>query len=79
MFATFREALEATWYRPLDFIDRGKQVVVPLQWGGRGKGSGVEFIESEETWVFTVRDGTVIHIREYAELNSALEAAGLSE
>lgn len=39
LFAAFRDALDDTWYEPLEFIDVGDQVVVPLRWGGRGKGS----------------------------------------
>jgi ketosteroid isomerase-like protein len=79
LFATFREALDETWYRPLEFIDGGDQIVVPLRWGGRGRGSGIEIAESEEFWVFTLRNGLIVHVREYADRNPALEAAGLSE
>jgi ketosteroid isomerase-like protein len=53
--------------------------VVPLSWGGRGRASGVEIAEPEETWVFTLRDGKVVHVKEYASKNAALEAAGLTE
>ena len=79
LFATFREVLDETWYRPMDFIDAGDRVVVPLRWGGRGRASGVEIAEPEETWVFTLRDGKVVHVKEYASKNAALEAAGLQE
>jgi ketosteroid isomerase-like protein len=79
LFATFREALDETWYRPLEFIDGGDQIVVPIRWGGRGRGSGIEIAESEEFWVFTLRDGKIVHVKEYADRNPALEAAGLSE
>jgi ketosteroid isomerase-like protein len=63
----------------MDFIDAGDRVVVPLSWGGRGRASGVEIAEPEETWVFTLRDGKVVHVKEYASKNAALEAAGLTE
>jgi ketosteroid isomerase-like protein len=79
LFATFREVLDETWYRPVDFIDAGDQVVVPLRWGGRGRASGVEIAEPEETWVFTLRNGKVVHVKEYASKNAALEATGLRE
>ena len=35
----FDAALEQTWYRPLEYIQAGSHVVVPLRWGGLGKGS----------------------------------------
>jgi ketosteroid isomerase-like protein len=79
LFATFREVLDETWYRPMDFIDAGDRVVVPLRWGGRGTASGVDIAEPEETWVFTLRDGKVVHVKEYASKTAALEAAGLRE
>ena len=34
--------------------------------------------ESKEFWVFT-SDGKIVHVKEYARRNPALEAAGLSE
>jgi ketosteroid isomerase-like protein len=79
LVAAFREALEETWYRPLEFIDGGDQIVVPMRWGGRGRGSGIEIAESEEFWVFTLRNGKIVHVKEYADRNPALEAAGLQE
>jgi ketosteroid isomerase-like protein len=79
LFATFRDALEDTWYEPLEFIDAGEQIIVPLRWGGRGRGSGVEVTESEETWVFTLRSGRIVFVREFSDRSAALEAAGLKE
>ena len=79
LFATFRDALDDTWYEPLDFIDAGDRVIVPLRWGGRGRASGVEITEPGETWLFTLRGGKVVHVREYASKSAALQAAGLSE
>ena len=79
LFATFRDALEDTWYKPLEFIDAGEQIIVPLRWGGRGRGSGVEVTESEETWLFTLRSGRIVYVREFSDRSAALEAAGLSE
>ena len=39
LLAAFDEVLDH-WYRPVEFIQVGGQVVVPLRWGGRGKVSG---------------------------------------
>jgi ketosteroid isomerase-like protein len=77
--ATFDEALDESWYSPEEFIDAGDQVVVVLRWGGRGKASGVEFEERDETWIFAVREGKVVRVTEYPSRQDALEAAGLSE
>jgi ketosteroid isomerase-like protein len=75
----FDDVVEATWYRPLEFIEADDAVVVPLRWGGRGKGSQTPFAEREETWVFTLRDGRIRRVREYATKRAALEAVGLGE
>jgi ketosteroid isomerase-like protein len=79
LFAAFRDALDDTWYEPLDFIDAKDQIIVPLRWGGRGRASGIEITESEEAWVFTLRDRKIVHVREYADQAAALEAAGLRD
>jgi ketosteroid isomerase-like protein len=77
--AAFDEAVEETWYLPLECIHIGDHVVVPLRWGGLGIGSGVTFAEREETWVFTLRDGKIRHVREYATKKEAIEAASVLE
>ena len=80
LFTTFGETFDDTTHEPLGFIDAGDQVVVPLEWSGRGKGSGVEVAERRgETWVFTVRDGKITAITEYRLREEALEAAGLAD
>jgi ketosteroid isomerase-like protein len=78
--ARFAEVMDDIWVEPLDYIPVGDSaVVVPLRWGGRGKGSGMEFTESGETWVFAVRGGKVARVREFTTREQALEAAALSE
>ena len=52
---------------------------MPLRWGGLSLGSRAAFAAREETWVFTLRDGRIRHVREYATKKEALEAAGLRE
>jgi ketosteroid isomerase-like protein len=74
----FEEVLDESWYQPLEFLEAGDQVIVPLRWGGRGKASGVAG-ELEETWVFTLSDGKVTHVEEFTTRSAALEAAGLRE
>jgi ketosteroid isomerase-like protein len=75
----FGEVVDQTWYRPREYIATGNQVVVPLRWGGLGLGSRAAFTAREETWVVTLRDGRICHVREYATKNEALEAARLEE
>jgi ketosteroid isomerase-like protein len=73
----FDEVMDDRWYRPEDFMPVGDdQVVVPLRWGGRGKGSGLDFEERRETWVFTVRAEKIVRIREFATREQALAAVG---
>jgi ketosteroid isomerase-like protein len=78
LFARFRDVMDEMWFQPEEFILAGEQVVVPLRWGGRGRGSGVPF-EEREAWAFTVRDGAITRVKEYATTQAALEAAGRSE
>jgi ketosteroid isomerase-like protein len=73
--ARFDEVMEDMWFRPSEFIAAGEnQVVVPLRWGGRGKGSGLAFEERPETWVFTVSGGKITRVKEFATREQALTA-----
>jgi ketosteroid isomerase-like protein len=79
LFGRFREVMDDMWFQPEDFISVGEKVLVPLRWGGRGRGSGVVFEEREEAWAFTVRNGAITRVQEYATTKAGFEAAGLSE
>jgi ketosteroid isomerase-like protein len=74
----FGEILDDLWIEPLEFIESGEAtVIVPLRWGGTGKGSGIEIEErGGETWVFTVRHGKIARVDEFPTREQALEAAG---
>jgi ketosteroid isomerase-like protein len=75
--ARFDEVTDDRWYRAEEFLPVGDdQVVVPLTWGGRGKGSGLNFEERRETWVLTVRAGKIVRIREFATRERARTALG---
>jgi ketosteroid isomerase-like protein len=63
---------------PEQLIDAGERVVVPVRISGRGRQSGAA-VDLTLTMVIVLRDGLVVHIRNYAEKAEALEAAGLSE
>jgi ketosteroid isomerase-like protein len=69
------EDFEAT---PEEYIDAGDQVLVPIHWSGRGRGSGVQ-VDIRTYNVYTLRDGKVIRMDEFTERSKALKAAGLSE
>ena len=80
LFARFMDVMSDMWFSPEELIEAGEdQVVVPLRWGGKGKGSGMEFEERRETWVFRVRNGKITHIKEFATRGEAFEAVGLPE
>jgi ketosteroid isomerase-like protein len=58
--------------------DPGDYVVVATRQGGRGKQSGVE-VETEMTFVFTVREKRIVEWQLFMREDQALEAAGLRE
>jgi ketosteroid isomerase-like protein len=78
--ARFDDVMEDMWFRPLEFIPVGDdQVVVPLTWGGRGRGSGLSFEERAETWVFTVSGDKITRVKEFATREQALTAVSEGE
>jgi ketosteroid isomerase-like protein len=72
------ESFEEFSVSPLDFIDVGAEVVVPLRFVARPHGAAAP-VTIEETQVFTIRDGWVVRVREYRTKTEALQAVGLSE
>lgn len=78
--ARFDDVMDDMWFRPMELIAVGEdRVVVPLRWGGRGKGSGLPFEERAETWVFTVADGKITRVKEFATREEALTAVSHGE
>jgi ketosteroid isomerase-like protein len=61
-----------------EIIDAEDQVVVVAHHQGRGRESGAE-VDARYYEVYTVRNGKVLRVDEYADRAEALEAAGLSE
>ena len=61
-----------------EVIGHGDRVFVAARFHARGRASGVE-VETRLYEVYTVRDGKVLRIDEYATRDEALEAAGLRE
>ena len=60
-----------------DYIDAGEHVVIPFTNRFRGR-DGIE-VQARGTWLCTIRDGLIVRICLYQEVQEALEAAGLSE
>jgi ketosteroid isomerase-like protein len=75
---SFAKHWEQIRFEPQEYIDAGNQVVVVAQLVGQGKKSGIEV---RRTWayVWTVRDQKILRMQGYADLNDALEAAGLAD
>jgi ketosteroid isomerase-like protein len=74
------------WYAAWDtlrfeyqLVDAGDQVVALLDLRLRGRSTGIEFPPAKGAWVFTFRDGLVVHMKLYISQAEALEAVGLSE
>ena len=59
-------------------VAAGEQVVVLSCWRGRGKASGIE-VATRLGSVWTMRDGKVVQMENYADPGKALAAVGLSE
>jgi ketosteroid isomerase-like protein len=60
-----------------EYIDAGEHVVMPFTNRFRGR-DGIE-VQARGTWLCTIRDGLIVRICLYQEVQEALEAAGLSE
>jgi len=70
--------MNAISLEPQEFIDAGDRVVVPLQFGGEARYTGIE-VKFAVVHVVTIRDGKVARLDIYMTRAEALEAAGLSE
>jgi ketosteroid isomerase-like protein len=63
---------------PEEFVDRGDRVVVTVQMRARGRGSGVE-VDARFYDVYTLRDGKIVRMDQFAARSEALEAVGRSD
>jgi ketosteroid isomerase-like protein len=84
-----REAVRRDWAQTAElfddfsievekYFDAGDELVVYLQYRGRGRESGAE-VEAQMAHIWTFREGKAIRLRQYLDRSKALEAAGLSE
>jgi len=69
-FAAFDGQLDDVRFEPLELIDAGDRVIVPLRLSGRGTTSGIE-VEQSAVAVHYVREGKVARIEPYPDLESA--------
>ncbi|HTQ69785.1 MAG TPA: nuclear transport factor 2 family protein [Solirubrobacteraceae bacterium] len=77
-FREWRDGFDRVRMDASAYIDRGEYVVMPFDAYGRLKGSAAE-VPLAETWVFRVREGLIVEIREYLSLDEALKAVGREE
>ena len=76
MFLKWVTAFDDFRIEPLEFIDAGGTVVVPLHVTGKVPGSGAE-VANDETMVFRLRDGMIVEVREFRTKEEAFADAGL--
>jgi ketosteroid isomerase-like protein len=60
-----------------EYIDAGEHVVIPFTNRFRGR-DGIE-VQARGAWLGTIRDGLIVRICLYQQVQEALEAAGLRE
>jgi ketosteroid isomerase-like protein len=64
---------------PREFIDRGDDVLALVEFGGRGRASGVSVEAMAGGCLLSFRNGRVIRLVTFTDRDEALEAAGLRE
>jgi ketosteroid isomerase-like protein len=70
------ETIRISSYR---LVDAGDRVVQLFELRMRGRSTGIELPGGKLAWVYTFRDGLVVHQKFYMSQSEALEAVGLSE
>jgi ketosteroid isomerase-like protein len=73
---TMEEEFNDLRIEPVELIDAGEQVISSVRFTGRGKASGAP-VELTLISVGSLRDGLIYCVRNYPDMASALEAAGL--
>lgn len=62
-----------------ELVDAGERVVMLFDLRMRGRSTGIEMPFGKVAWVYTFRDGLIVHQKLYMSQSEALEAVGLSE
>jgi ketosteroid isomerase-like protein len=71
------EAFERMWIAPLDFIEAGDKLLVPIRLGGTARHTGID-MEFELFHVIEFRDGQVVRLEPFLDRNDAVHAVGLA-
>ncbi len=72
------EAWESVDAQPEELIDAGEDVIVVLNYRGRGRASGIEVELTHMAGVFTLTEGQVVRAAWFRTREEALEQVGLS-
>jgi ketosteroid isomerase-like protein len=80
-FEDFFEVVESPQTEPLEFIEEGEIVVVPVHIMGRLRHTGItdEMMRTDMVHAFEVRDGKIVWNYICVERDDAITAAGLRE
>ena len=62
-----------------ELVDAGERVLMLFDLRMRGRSTGIEMPFGKVAWVYTFRDGLIVHMKLYMSQAEALEAVGLSE
>ena len=76
--AEWLDAWDEHTFEAVRFWDSGEHVFVSIRESGRGRTSGVP-MQTESTFVYTVSEGKIVHIRIFSSQDEALKAVGLAE
>ena len=73
-----RDDFEQLHVEPHEPVNAGDNVIAPVRFTGRGRLSSAP-IDLEFTFVFSLRGGKIVRVRNYWEHAYALDAVGLRE
>ena len=77
-FESFQEAMDDIVFELERVTDTGAAVLVEMRVTARGRQTSIP-VEQRNVGVWTVRDGKVVGVRAYAELDDARRALGLED
>lgn len=69
------EAFERQWVEPLDFIENGDTILVPVRLGGTARHTGIE-MEFEFFHLFELRDGRISRLVAMVDRDEAFSKLG---
>jgi SnoaL-like protein len=62
-----------------ELVDAGERVVQLFDLRVRGRSTGIEMPLGKVAWVYSLRDGLIVHMKFYMSQSEALKAVGLEE